>query len=171
MADGGTIWMSTRAICRSGDPKLDDLVRFKGLPPLREVRSIDSWLNPCVEGHYGACSLDQMWEMLDLLFKPPGEGEYHLLFTDALAGGLPEQPRLKLLGHDLSDETWTSSPLNCGNWLGELEPIARRVGENGLLGLEDAKLAKALLPDLWPGDPHGLVTVWALFEIVPEREG
>jgi hypothetical protein len=22
------------------------------------------------------------------------------------------------------------------------------------------------LPEAWPGDPHGLVTVWALFEIL-----
>jgi hypothetical protein len=137
------------------------------MPHVCEVRSIDSWLNPCVEGHYVAGSLDVMWEMLDLLLKPPRAGEYHLMFMDALGGDLPEHPRLKLLGYDLSDETWTSSLLNCFNWQGELEPIAQRTGENGLLlNLKDAELAQALLPEAWAGDPHGLVTVWALFEIL-----
>ncbi len=114
------MWMSTRAIRRSGDTDWDDFFRYKGMPHVREVRSIDSWLNPCVEGHYVAGSLDIMWEMLDLLLKPPRAGEYHLMFMDALAGDLPEHPRLKLLGYDLSDETWTSSLLNCvtgwANW-------------------------------------------------------
>ncbi len=96
---------------------------------------------------------------------PAPDVEYYLLFMDALAGKLPEHPRLKLLGYDLTDETWTSSVLNCGHWQGELAPIAQRTGKNGLLSLEDAKLAQALLPKAWPGDPHGLVTIWALFEI------
>ena len=65
----------------------------------------------------------------------------------------------------MSDETWTSSLLNCGRWQGILEPIARRTKENGLLKLEDAKLAQSLLPKAWGGDPHGFVTVWALFEV------
>jgi hypothetical protein len=168
MAEGGTMWLSTRATRPRNAPDWDDFFRHKGMPHVRDVRSIDSWLNPSVDGHYGAGSLDQAWEMLDLLLKPPGEGEYHLMFTDALAGDLPEHPRLKLLGYDLSDETWTSSLLNCSNWQGELAAIAQRTGENGLLRrLEDARLAQALLPDAWPGDPHSLVTVWALFEILP----
>jgi hypothetical protein len=131
------------------------------------MRTIDSWFNPCVEGNYLVGSLDEVWELLDQFLKPPGVGEYHLLVTDALAGDLPEHPRLKPLGYDLSDETWTSSLCNCWPWEGPLEPIARRAGENGLLDLEGAKLAKTLLPDLWPGDPHSIVTVWALFEILP----
>ena len=36
-------------------------------------------------------------------------------------------PYLKFLGYDLSDETWTSSLLNCGRWEGELMNIAQRV--------------------------------------------
>ena len=83
-------------------------------------------------------------------------------------GDLPEHPRLKLLGYDLSDETWTSSLFNCCTWQGGLEAIAGRASENGLLGFDDAKLAQALLPDAWPGDPHANVTVWAPFEILPD---
>jgi hypothetical protein len=73
---------------------------------------------------------------------------------------------LKLLGHDLSDETWTSSLLNCGRWSGVLAPIAQRVNQYGLLNLEDAKKAQALLPQAWHDNPHAHVTIWALFEIV-----
>jgi hypothetical protein len=171
MPDGREMWLSTRAIRRLGDAEWDDYARFVGLPHLREVRTIDSWCNPCLEGNFPVYSLDELWERMELLPEPAPGREYHLMFTDALApGDPPEHPRLKLLGYDLSDETWTSSLLNCGRWQGMLEPIARRTGENGLLGLEDAKLAQALLPDAWGGDPHGFVTVWALFEVVTAAE-
>jgi hypothetical protein len=175
MSDDRQMWLSTRAIRRSGDPddpKWDDFVRFVGIPNLREVRSIDSWCNPYVVGDYPVFSLDELWERLEQLPLPDPRREYHLLFTDALAPGPPlEHPRLRLLGYDLSDETWTSSLLNCSQWQGVLEPIARRRGENGLLGrLEDAKLAQALLPEAWGGDPHSHVTVWALFEVVPGHQ-
>jgi hypothetical protein len=167
MADVCQMWLSRRATRWFGPPDWDDFVRYKGLPHLREVRSVDSWLNPCLDGNYPVCSIDEVWDRLELLPELAQEREYYLLFMDALEGGFPQHPRLKLLGYDLSDETWTSSLLNCCIWQGDLEPIAQRTGGNGLLGLEDAKLAQALLPEAWPGDPHGFVTVWALFEIVP----
>jgi hypothetical protein len=173
MPNGREMWLSTRAIRRAGagDPEWDDFIRFRGRPQLREVRSIDSWRNPCVTGNYPVYSVGDVWDRLELLPEPARGREYHLLFMDALAAGdPPEHLRLKLLGYDLSDETWTSSLLNCCLWQGELEAIAGRTGENGLLGFDDAKLAQALLPNAWPGDPHGIVTVWALFEIVPDVE-
>jgi hypothetical protein len=170
MGDGSAMWLSMRAIRRAGDAEWDDYVRFIGLPKLREVRTIDSWCNPCVEGNYFASSLAEVWELLELLPEPAQGREYYLLFMDALAADdLPDHPRLQLLGYDLSDETQTSSLLNCGRWEGDLEAIAQRTGENGLLGVDDAKLAQALLPDAWCGDPHSFVTVWALFEIIPGR--
>ena len=174
MTDDREMWLSARALRRCGDPddpEWDDFVRFLGIPHLREVRSIDSWCNPCVEGNYPVYSWDELWERLELLSPADPLLTYHLLFTDALAAGPRlEHPQLKLLGYDLSDETWTSSLLNCGQWQGVLEPIARRRGENGLLGLEDAQLAQALLPEVWRGDPHSHVTVWALFEVVPSHQ-
>lgn len=168
--NGGEMWLSTRKIRRAGDPEWDDYVRFVGLSHLREVRSIDSWCNPCEDGNYPVCTLDELWQRLetDLLPVPTPGSEYYLVFTNALGcNGSVAHPRLKPLGYDLSDETWTSSLLNCGPWQGSLERIARRTGENGLLSLEDAKLAQALLPDAWGGDPHADVTVWALFELTP----
>ena len=91
----------------------------------------------------------------------------HLLFADALEEAIAQHhPRLKLLGYDLSDETWTSSLLNCGRWEGILAPIAQQVNQYGLLNLEDAKIAQSLLPDAWCNDPHAFVTIWALFEMM-----
>lgn len=159
-ADDREMWLSIRGV-RPTD----------GEPPVREVRTIDWWFNPCVDGNYPVYSLDELWGLLEWLPKPAPGREYYLLFTNALSGGdLPEHPRLKLLGFDLSDETWTSSIFNCSTWQGELEAIAGRAGAHGLLSLEDAKLAQTLLPLAWPGDPHGIVTVWALFEVVPDVE-
>jgi hypothetical protein len=65
----------------------------------------------------------------------------------------------------LSDETHTSSLLNCGPWEGKLSPLASRLNCYGLLTYEDAVLAQTLLPTEWPGDPHGEVTIWALYEV------
>jgi hypothetical protein len=167
---GNELWLSTRRIRRRGDPDWDDYVRFVGLPHLQEVRTIDSWCNPHIDGDYELGTLKELWERLEMhmLPIPDPDREYYLLFTNALgANGLIEHPRLKLLGYDLSDETGTSSLLNCGRWQGVLEPIAKRTGENGLLTLEDAKLAQALLPEAWGRDPHSFVTVWELFEVDP----
>jgi hypothetical protein len=43
-----------------------------------------------------------------------------------------------------------------------------RVNRYGLLTLDDAVAAKSVLPRAWPGEPHANVTVWALYEILPE---
>jgi hypothetical protein len=169
LQNGGEMWLSTRRIRRRGDPEWDQYIGFIGLPHLQEIRTIDSWCNPCVDGNYPLVAIDELWERLemDLLPVPVSGREYYLLFTDAFGpNGSVQHPRLKPLGYDLSDETWTSSLLNCGQWQGVLEPIARRTGQNGLLALEDAKLAQSLLPQVWKNDPHSVVTVWALFEVI-----
>lgn len=167
------MWLSTRAIRRRGDPEWDPYIHSVGLTHLKEVRTIDSWCNPCLDGNYSVSTLDELWERMELLREPEPGRSYHLLFMNALLpSGVPQHDRLKLLGYDLSDETWTSSLLNCGRWQGPLESIAQRTRENGLLELDDAKLAQTLLPQVRPDDPHSHVTVWALFEVSPEsRDG
>lgn len=162
------LWLSLRRIRRAGEPEWAEYLAFIGLPQLTEVRTIDSWCNPCSTGNYLAGSLEQVWDLLeiDMLPVPASSDEYYLLFTDAFGPfGQITHPRLRLLGYDLSDETWTSSLLNCGRWQGVLEPIAQRVNGYGLLSLEDAKLAQDLLPGVWAGDPHSRVTIWSLFEV------
>jgi hypothetical protein len=170
-SSGDEMWLSVRRYRRRGDPEWNDYLDFIRRPHLQEVRTIDSWCNPCVEGNFTASSLDELWHILATMLPPSPlpKDEYFLLFTDAFgSNGLIEHPRLHRLGYDLSDETWTSSLLNCGQWMGDLEPIARRSQENGLLSLEDAKLAQSLLPKAWGGDPHSFVTIWVLFEILPD---
>ncbi len=163
------IWLSTRKIRRAGEPEWNGYMQFVGLPHLEEVRTIDSWCNPCLDGNYAQDSIEGVWEFLEagVLKAPENDDEYHLLFVDAEGEHHPlRHPRLQLLGYDLSDETWTSSLLNCGRWMGPLEAIARRTKPNGLLNFEDALQAKALLPEAWNGDPHAFVTFWALYEIL-----
>lgn len=162
-------WLSTRVIRRVGEPEWADYINFLGLPHLSEVRSIDSWCNPHAEGsgNYASESLEQVEEVLDLLPHPIAGKQYYLLLADALKEAIPQNhPRLKLLGYDLSDETWTSSLLNCGRWEGILAPIAQRVNKYGLLNLEDAKTAQVLLPEAWGHHHHAFVTIWALFEMI-----
>jgi hypothetical protein len=163
-------WLSTRIIRRANEPEWSDYINSIGLFQLQEIRTIDSWCNPHAEGSgdYLLDSLDQVWEFLldDLLPSPVMDEQYYLLFTDALSSEIGHNhPRLKLLGYDLSDETWTSSLLNCGRWEGILAPIAQRVNKYGLLSLEDAKIAQSLLPQTWHDNPHAMVTIWALFEV------
>lgn len=166
-----TMWcLSTRSIRRAGDPEWENYINSIGLSQLQEIRSIDSWCNPHAtsSGDWKLESIDQVWEFFleDLLPNPILDEQYYLLFTDALNSEIPQNhPRLKLLGYDLSDETWTSSLLNCGRWEGILAPIAQRINQYGLLSLEDAKIAQSLLPETWHHNPHAMVTIWALFEV------
>lgn len=162
------IWVSTRRSFRTGDEGWPRYVEFIGLPELREVRSLDPMLNHYVEdcGSSPLQSYDELAAALESLPRPSGEREYHLLFVDA-AHDHPPGTRCTLLGHDLSDETHTSSILNCGRWTGELAPFAQRLNGFGLLTLADAVAAKSILPGAWPDNPHANVTVWALYEVAP----
>ncbi len=51
---------------------------------------------------------------------------------------------------------------------GDLEAVAARRGENGLLDAADAKLALSLFRKAWPGIRQ--FSVWALFEVVPKMD-
>ena len=166
------MWVSTRRAFREGDGGWSKYVEFIGLPELKEVRSLDSMLNDYVRD-CGSCPLqsyDDLAGALEALPRPSDEREYYLLCVDAEhEQAPPARVRCKLLGHDLSDETHTSSVLNCGPWTGELAPFTHRLNGNGLLTLDDAVAAKSILPRAWPGEPHANVTVWALYEIEPPR--
>jgi hypothetical protein len=75
---------------------------------------------------------------------------------------LPDHRRLKLLGYDLTDEHWSWSTLQAPcMWAGYLRVVAIRRGENGLLGLADARLAQNLFRKAWPGLAQ--FSVWAMF--------
>jgi hypothetical protein len=167
-------YLSTRIIRCIGDPEWSSYIEFLGLLHLTEVRTIDSWCNPHADGsgdwEYQSLeeALQETWSD-ELLPLPVSSKQYYQLFTDALAQEIPStHPRLKQLGYDLSDETWTSSLLNCGRWEGVLAPIAQRVNQYGLLDLEDAKAAQILLPEAWCNGDHAFVRIWALFEVLQD---
>ncbi len=92
---------------------------------------------------------------------------YYLLAVNLEEDAPPTLPdNAVLLGYDLTDETHTSSVLNCGPWTDKLAPIAQRLNRYGLLTLEDARLAEQLLPQVWgEEEPHAWVDIWALYEI------
>lgn len=163
------MWLSTRKIFHAQDERWADYIQWIGLPPVQEIRSIDSWLNRYVAdgGDIEFDSWEEFDEVLEDLPQPEAGKEYYQLVVNALTESLPmDAQRFHLLGHDLSDETYTSSLLNCGRWEQEtLAPIAQRVNACGLLSLEDAKLAQQLLPTAWHYDPHSFVSVWAMYEV------
>ncbi len=165
------MWVSTRFTFREGDPGWSEYLKFIGLPQLKEVRTLDAMLNTYVDdcGSREVETLTDVRPSLRELPRAVGERQYHLLFLDAEhETAPPEGSGCRLLGHDLSDETHTSSLLNCGPWTGQLAPFAEQLNGYGLLAFRDAALAKTLLPKTWPADPHGTVTIWALYEIAPE---
>jgi len=161
------MWLSTRFKFREGDERWSKYLAFVGLPELKEVRSLDASLSPCVDdAEYPVASLAELPTVLETVPPVANEGQYHLLVVDTEEEELPSgRADCRLLGYDLSDETHTSSLLNCGTWEGRLSPLASRHNGYGLLTYEDAVLVQTLLPTEWPGDPHGEVTIWALYEI------
>jgi hypothetical protein len=137
---------------------------------LPDIRSIDGWCNPTVD-RADTLVCPNLAEALAAVETPdrlplPTPSQYYQLFVDMQTIEPPHaHPQLKLLGYDLSDATWTSSLFNCGLWEGALAPLVQRTNQYGLLRLEDAQTAQAILPDVWPNCPHAFVTIWAVFEV------
>lgn len=164
--------ISTRRYRAMGDPDWEEwaaIAKGVGLGPLVEMRTVDGHFNPAVEesGSYLLNGPDEAWERLDLLPTPKGDREYYLLVFDAVRHPAVDDPHFRLLGYDVSDETMTSSLMNCGSWNGELGSIAQRSQMNGLLTWDDAREAQRILPRVWNGDPHSHVFVWAMYEFIP----
>jgi hypothetical protein len=161
------MFVSVRRKFRKGDKRWLDYIHFIDLPHLSEVRTIDSALNRYLPDDGDIkCTLETLDQILDVLPIPDPNDEYYLLAIDLLNDSVARVPDgWKLLGHDLSDETRTSSLLNCGPWRGQLEPLTHRLNNVGLLSLADAELARKLLPMEW-GETmdHANVTIWALYE-------
>ena len=163
------MFVSVRKKIRRGDERWLEYIKAVDRPHLDEVRTIDGYMNPYAPHSESIkCTLETLAESLDELPIPDPKDEYCLLAIDLLtesesAARIPDG--WKLLGHDLSDKTRTSSLLNCGPWEGQLEPLTRRLNEFGLLSLADAELARKLLPLAWgEQEHHAHVTIWALYE-------
>lgn len=131
---------------------------------IEKLRTIDRQLLK----HLGRveCTPTSLDARLKSLPAPKGEEEFRLIAIN-LSGEFGEfiPNGWRLAGHDLSDETLTSSLLNCGPWTGRLAPLYERLNTAGLLSLDDASSAQALLPLEWgQQEHHARVVIWALYE-------
>jgi hypothetical protein len=162
------MFLSVRKKVRRGDKRWLEYIAAVERPYLDEVRTIDFYMNPYAQrSGYIECTPESLEVALGDMPIPDLSNEYYQLAIDLLAEAeyvarLPDD--WKLLGHDLSDETQTSSLHNCGRWEGQLEPLTQRLNEFGLLSLADAELARKLLPQEWGENmDHANVTIWALY--------
>lgn len=161
------MFVSTRKKFRQQDEGWAEYIRSVALPALSEVRTIDAALNCYADGGGDIeCSPETLDRSVAALPIPKPEDEYYLLAINHSAAFATFVPRgWKLLGHDLCDETETSSLLNCGLWEGQLKPFTARLNRVGLLSQDDAESARQLLPREWgEGMDHAHVAVWALYE-------
>lgn len=161
------MFVTVRSKFRRGDKGWIDYIESVNLPHLSEVRTIDSALNRYAPGAGDIeCTLETLAQSLDELPIPNPGDEYCLLAINLATDSAARAPDAwKLLGHDLSDETRTSSLLNCGPWQGKLEPFTQRLNEVGLLSRADAEVALKLLPMEWGQNmDHAHATIWALYE-------
>lgn len=159
------LWVSTRQRFQHGDPEWDDYITWIELPQLREVRTLDAGLNKDVDKCGNLyCEPSEIGAALAMLPRPANDHEYYLL------GRVPESDTadsidgFEFLGCDLSDETMTSSVVNCGPWRGRLAPFVGRLNAVGLLTVSDARHVQDILPVEWGADePHAAAQIWALY--------
>ncbi|HVV50105.1 MAG TPA: hypothetical protein VHO06_10635 [Polyangia bacterium] len=160
------MFVSTRRLFRRGDPGWEGYVARVGLPQLQEIRTVDGALNEQVKnGGSVYCEPSEIVDALATLPAPRGPAEYFLAAVKVDVEFWPHVfAGFESLGCDLSDETMTSSLLNCGPWTGPLRPFVERLGPYGLLSVDDACQAQALLPRAWgSARPHAFADVWALY--------
>ncbi len=160
------LFVSTRQVFQRGDAAWDAYLAWIALPHLRQVRTVDAALNKYVDDCGSIpCDPSEILGALATLPAPRGAREYTLLGTKVESASWTETfDGFDYLGCDLSDDTMTSSLLNCGPWTGLLQPFVDRLNSYGLLSVDDARQAQKLLPTAWGAEnPHACADVWALF--------
>jgi hypothetical protein len=160
------IFLSTRQRFRRGDPGWDGYIQWIGLPQLSEVRTIDAKVNEDVDQCGRVyCERGEIDAVLEMLPVPSVGRQYYLLAAKVESESWAETfDGFVFVGCDLSDETTTSSVLNCGPWTGPLLPFVPRLNRYGLLSLDDAREVRSLLPLAWGAEePHASADIWATF--------
>ena len=160
------LFVSTRQVLQLGDAAWDAYIKWIALPHLRQVRTVDPGLNEYVDDCGSIyCDRSEIRGALGRLPEPRSAREYYLLGTKVESTSWTETfDGFDYFGCDLSDETMTSSLLNCGPWTGLLQPFVGRLNSYGLLSVDDARQAQKLLPTEWgANEPHAFADVWALF--------
>lgn len=162
------MWLTARNTFRRTDPAWQTYASWMKLEHLGEVRTIDAMLNDLIDRDHGVALVGEDWQdALPLFPELDPQTQYYQLAVDLSTDLRPkESSRLRLLGYDLCDDTWTSSLLNCGPWEGILSGLDQRRNAFGLLDLDAATEAQRLLPEAWgENEIHAFVDVWALFEV------
>ena len=103
------MFISTRRRFCAGDNGWDRYSALVGGLTVKEVRSLDVALNPDVDDCGNLECGVEIVGALRWLPRPKDDGEFYLLIVDVEREGDFEDGRWRLLGHDLSDWTWTSS--------------------------------------------------------------
>jgi hypothetical protein len=159
-------FVSTRQVFQRGDATWDGYIEWIRLPHLSEIRTLDAKLNEYVDRCGDVyCDRADIKAALETLPAPRGPQEHYLLAAKVDSDEWAETfDGFDFLGCDLSDETGTSSVLNCGPWRGALQPLVARLNRYGLLSVRDALQVQKLLPREWGvEEPHADADVWALF--------
>jgi len=159
------LFVSTRRRFQHGDPAWDRYINWIELPLLREVRTLDASLNEYVNGCGSLyCEPSEVNSVLEMLPTPGSEREYYLLGRLLDSETAAPVDGFEFLGCDLSDETMTSSIVNCGPWKGRLAPFVSRLNSFGLLSTTHALEVQKLLPVEWGAEePHAVTNIWALY--------
>lgn len=159
------LWVSTRKRFQLGDPEWDGYIAWIALPHLREVRTLDAALNKYVDDCGSLyCKPSEVTSVLEMLPSPTNNREYYLLGQLLESESPAAIDGFDFLGCDLSDETMTSSVLNCGPWKGRLAPYVGRLNSVGLLSASDARDVQQVLPAEWgAAEPHAAAQIWALY--------
>ena len=164
--------ISLRECVWRGERTWEDYLPLRDLSHLSRIRTADVGLNPYVGEPIFLFPPDD--DVLTALCALPGTDSsprcYYLLAINVEEETTPVLPASAVfLGYDVCN-FGTSSLLNCGQWEGKLLPITERLNDFGLLTLDDAKLAQALLPEEWGEDePHACVDIWVLYDITGMR--
>jgi hypothetical protein len=159
------LWVSTRRRFLHGDPEWDVYITWIGLSRLREVRTLDAKLNKYVD-ECGSlyCEPSEVESVIEMLPRPSSDHEYYLLGRSLESEDATYIDGFDFLGCDLSDETMTSSVVNCGPWSGRLAPFVGRLNSVGLLSVSDARQVQDILPVEWgTEEPHAAAQIWALY--------
>ena len=165
------LFVSTRQRFQFGDPDWDRYIEWIELRHLREVRTLDAALNKYVDDCGSVyCERSEVDSALETLPRPRSDREYYLLGRSIDSESVEQVDGFDFLGYDLSDETMTSSVVNCGPWKGLLGPFVGRLNAYGLLSVADAREVQRVLPAAWgPSEPHAETKIWGSMDGLDEE--
>ncbi|MCJ8268273.1 MAG: hypothetical protein MJK04_02620 [Psychrosphaera sp.] len=157
--------ISTRSFFNSSSTGWREYIEWIQLTHLAEIRTIDPSLNEYV-ANCGDLAVDIgliEQKIKELPTANPENEYYQLKIMVNKQDRVLNIPGFTYLGIDLTDETHTSSILNCGAWRKGLFKFTKKLNKFGLLDSDTALHIQQILPDEWQEDPHSFVDLWAVY--------